>query len=157
MAREAAAGLTSYPDLQARFLGVAIESLRARGETAEADRLGRELARRFAGKRGDLSTREIAGQLTRAMASEPVEEQMRLYRSLMRQFGRGAGAAMWDEVARPFVGALATAGRWRDARAALALARETLGGGFGSQIDTEMRALDAELAQKERAAGGAAR
>jgi hypothetical protein len=154
VAREAAQGLTSYPDLHAHFLGMVIESLRTRGQTAEADRLGRELARRFAGKRGDLSTREISGQLARAMASETIEEQMRLYRSLMRQFGRGAGAAMWDEVARPFVASLATAGRWREARSALALARETLGGGFGSQIDTEMRALDAELAQKERAAGG---
>ncbi|MEO0055909.1 MAG: hypothetical protein RLZZ50_1856, partial [Verrucomicrobiota bacterium] len=38
VAREAAAGLTRYPDLQARYLGVAAESLRARGETAEADR-----------------------------------------------------------------------------------------------------------------------
>ncbi len=156
VAREAAGVLTSYPELQARFLGLAVESLRARGENAEAERLGRELARRFAGRRGDLSTREIAGQLQRAVASETVEEQMRLYRSLMRQFGRGAGAAMWDEVARPFVGTLASAGRWREARAALALARETLGANAGSQLDGEMRALDAELAQKERAAAGTA-
>lgn len=154
VAREAAGGLTSYPELQARFTGVAVESLRARGETAEADRLGRELARRFAGKRGDLSTKEIAGQLARAMTSETPEEQMRLYRSLLRQFGRGAGAGMWDEVVRPFVGALAVGGRWKEARAALALARETLAGGYGSQIDEEMRAMDAELARGARAAAG---
>jgi hypothetical protein len=147
VAREAAAGLTMYPDLQAKYVGVGMESLRARGEVAEADRLGRELARRFASKRGDLSAKEIAGQLERARATEPVEEQFRLYRSLLRQFGRGAGAGMWDEVVRPFVGALAAGGKWKEARAALALARETLGAGYGSLIDEEMRAMDAELAR----------
>lgn len=158
VAREAAAGLTPYPELQAKYVDVAVASLRARGETAEADRLGRELARRFAGKRGDLSTKEIAGQLARAMAAEPVEEQVRLYRSLLKQFGRGAGAGMWDEVVRPFVGALAVGGKIKEARAALALARETLGAGYGSQMEEEMRAMDAELARSERAArAGAAK
>jgi hypothetical protein len=155
VAREAAGGLNAYPELQARFLGLAIESLRARGEAAEADRLGRELARRFAGKRGDLSTREMAGQLARTIETESVEEQARLYRNLLRRFGRGAGAGLWDEVVRPFVTSLAARGRWKEARAALREGREALQPGLGSQLEGEMSALEAELARGERAAGAA--
>lgn len=152
VAREAAAGLTRYPDLQARYLGAAAESLRARGETAEADRLGVELARRFAARRGDLSVKELAARLERAMATEPVERQERLYRGLLRQFGRGAGADLWDQIVRPYVAAHAKAGRWKEARAALALGREALGAGYGSQLREEMRELDAKLAAGQRAA-----
>jgi len=153
LAREAASGLSSYPDLQIRYMEIAVASLRARGEEAEADRIGRELARRFAGKRGDLSTKEISGQLARAMTNSSVEEQVRLYRSLMRRFGRGAGAGMWDEVVRPFVVSHAAAGRWKEARDALALARETLDAAYGSQMDTEMRELETRLSAAARAAG----
>ena len=117
--------------------------------------MGRELARRFAAKRGDLSTREISAQLARARTNSSVEEQVRLYRSLLRQFGRGAGTAMWDEVVRPFVAHLATAGRWKEATAALKSAREALGVTYGSQMDTEMRELDAKLSELARVAGAA--
>jgi len=153
LAKEAAGGFSAYPELQARYLGVAVDSLRARGEAAEADRMGSELARRFAAKRGDLSTKEIAAQLTRAMASRTVEEQVRLYRSLLRQFGRGGGVGIWDEVARPFVVHLAGLGRVKEAREALKAAREAIGVVYGAQTDAEMRELDAELVELSRAAG----
>lgn len=145
LAREAAAGLSSYPELNARFMGVVIESLGARGETAEAERLGRELARRFADKRGDLSVAQISRQLAVAADNQSIEEQIKLYRSLLRRFGRGAGAAMWDEVVRPFVSHLAKAECHHEASDALALARETLVGVGGSQLDAEMRQMAAAL------------
>lgn len=155
LAREAAAGLSSYPDLQARYLDVAVASLRARGETAAADQLGREMARRFAKKRGDLSVGQIAQQLARAAEASTVEEQMRLYRSLLRRFGRGEGAAWWDEVVRPFITRLVMAGRFADARAALGVAQETLAGTMGSQLGTEMRQMSQLLAEAERMAAQA--
>ena len=150
LAREAASGLSSYPELNAHYMGVVIESLGARGETAEADRLGRELARRFAGRRGDLSVAQVARQVE-AAATQPIKEQLKQYRSLMRRFGRGAGTAMWDEVARPLVVRLADGGRWREAREALAVAREALVGSGGTQLDMEMRAMAAALTKAERA------
>ncbi len=155
LAKEAAGGLSAYPDLQARYLGLAVDSLRARGEAKEAERIGRDLARRFASKRGDLSTKEISAQMARAMSSLPVDQQVRLYRGLLSRFGRGAGAAMWDEVVRPFVAHLAGAGRWTEAREALKSAREALGVVYGSQMDTEMRELDAKLLELGRTAGAA--
>ncbi len=151
VAREAAGGLSAYPELQARFMEAAIASLRARGEAEEADRLGRELARRFADRRSDLSLIQIARELE-AAGARPPGEQLKLFRSRLRRFGHGAGAGMWDEVVRPFVMRLARAGNLAEARAALAEAREVLGGGGGSQLDTEMREAEAALAAAERAA-----
>jgi len=89
------------------------------------------------------------------MSSLPVDQQVRLYRGLLSQFGRGAGAAMWDEVVRPFVARLAGAGRWTEEREALKSAREALGVVFGSQMDTEMREPDAKLLELGRTAGAA--
>lgn len=155
VAREAADGLSSYPELQARFLDEVIASLRTRGEDEEADRLGREMARRFAKKRGDLSVAQIAQQLARASETQAPEEQLRLYRSVLRRFGRGEGTVWWDEVVRPFVARFALAGKFTEARSALDFARETLGGTTGSQLATEMRELDAALAAAERTAKGA--
>ena len=145
MAREAASSLTAYPDEQTRYLGVVIASLRERGEGEEADRVSRELARRFADKRGDLTVREVAAQLERVQASEAVEVQMKVYRDLLRQFGRGAGAGIWDEAIRPFMGRLVEAGNIDQARQALLIARDALGVGKGSQLDREMDTLLAAL------------
>lgn len=145
IAREAAAGLTAYPDSQARYLGVVIASLRERGEGEVADRMSRELARRFADKRGDLTVREVAEQLARAQASETVDVQMKLYRDLLRQFGRSAGTALWDEAIRPFMGRLAEAGHIAEARQAVVIAREALVVTKGSQLDREMAALTEAL------------
>jgi hypothetical protein len=145
IAREAAAGLTAYPDAQVRYLGVAIASLRERGEAEEADRMSRELARRFSDKRGDLTVREVAEQLNRAQATQPVAEQMKLYGRLLGQFGRGAGAGLWDEAIRPFLGRLVKAGHVAEARQAVVTAREALGVTMGSQLDREMVTLTEAL------------
>jgi hypothetical protein len=151
LAREAAAGLTSYPELNSRYMGVVIESLTARGEGEEAERLGRELARRFATERGDLSVAEVARQLDLAK-TKPVEEQMRLYRSLLRRFGPGAGAAMWDEVVRPFASRMVLSAQFGPAREALVIARSSLIEAGGSQLDTELRAAEKALRQAEQLA-----
>jgi hypothetical protein len=150
VAREAAASLSSYPELNARYLGLVIESLAKRGEAAEAERLGREMVRRFAGRRGDLSTAQIAAQLKQAAATQSVAEQLKVYRSNLRRFGRGAGAAMWDDVARPFVVGLAQQGKFTEAREALLIARDVLVVSGGSQLETEINAMAAQLALAER-------
>jgi hypothetical protein len=145
LAREAAGGLTAYPELQAKFLGLMFESMRARGEEEAANRAEREMVRRLAETRGDLGVRVLAGQLMRDFERRSFGEQVRDYRRILRLFGRETGAALWDEVARPFVVALAMKGRTEEAREALELARESLGGVYGSQIDEEMRDLAQRL------------
>ncbi len=150
VAYEAANGLTSYPELHARYMGVVVGSLYARGETSRAEFLERELARRFKGARTDLAVKQVAEQMRRAKAGQRIEEQVKLYEILMRQFGRGGGAAMWDEVVRPFAEHLADAGRVREARAALRRGREAMGVVPGTQMAIEMAKLDEELAKRER-------
>ncbi len=145
VAREAAGGLTAYPDLQARFLAVAAASMSARGAAAEAERLGRSLDRRLEGRRDDLGLARLAARLEAAGAEGPAE-QVKLYRAWLRDFGGGAGAALWDEVARPLVGRLARAGAWAEAREALAATRSALEPAPGSQLDGELRGAAAALA-----------
>jgi hypothetical protein len=143
--REASGGLQAYPDLQAGYLREVAASLRARGEIAAAEQEERGFARRFQDKRSDLSLRQVAGQMGRARATLPVEGQLRLYRSLARQFGRGAGIGFYDEVARPLVAELARAGNFAEAREVAAIAAQTLDAGPGTQLGEELRQLDKEL------------
>lgn len=86
--REAALAWQAYPELQAGYLGELAASLRARGEDAAAETEERALARRYQTKRGDLSLKQIAEQLARAAETQPLEQQTRLYRTLLREFGR---------------------------------------------------------------------
>jgi hypothetical protein len=146
VAYEAAGGLGSYPELYARFMGQVVASLYARGEGSRAGFMEREMARRFRADRTDLSVKQLAEQLARARANLSLEEQTRLYDTLLRQFGRGGGAAMWDEVVQPFVKHLAAAGRVNEARAALRRGRSAMGVVPGSQTAVEMGKLDEELA-----------
>lgn len=157
VAREAARSLQSYPELQAHYTGVAITSLGERGQAEEADRLGRELARRFKDERGDLSVAQLVRQMEAAAASDSVEDQLKLYRSILRRFGRGGGAAMWDQVVRPFLSRLTRAGRFAEAREVLELARENLVGSGGTQLDAEMRSAGAALRALEEAAAAKGR
>ena len=150
IAYEAAAGFSDYPELQAHYLAIAAESLRARGETSRAEFVEREQARKFKEDRGDLSVVQLAGQLSRARATMGVAEQIRLYGDLLRQFGKGAGAGMWDEVVRPFVVYLAEQGQIKEARAALRRAREAMEVTVNSQVAREMAVLDDELARRKR-------
>ena len=152
VAREAAAGLTAYPDLQSRFLALVEASLRTRGETAEAERIGRELTRRMEGKRDDLGVARIAEQLAAAAATSTPAEQVKLYRAWLRDFGRGGGAALWDRVARPLAGSLVRAGNLPEAREVLAATRAALAPAPGSQLDGELRDAAEAIAARASAA-----
>ncbi len=152
VAREAAAGLTAYPDLQARFLAIVEASMRKRGGTAEAERIGRELARRMEGKRDDLGLGRIAEQLAAAAATSSPTDQVKLYRGWLRDFGRGGGAALWDQVARPLVGRLVRAGNFHEAREALAATRAALAPAPGSQLDGELSGAAEAIAARASAA-----
>lgn len=143
--REAAGGLQAYPDLQAGFLRELAGSLRQRGEIALAEQEERGFARKFQAKRLDLSVRQVAEEMGRARADLPVDEQMRLYRNLVRRFGRGAGIGFFDEVARPLIAGLVHEERFKEAREVWALAAQNLDAGPGTQLGDELRRLDNEL------------
>ncbi|MCX6938390.1 MAG: hypothetical protein NTU80_10940 [Verrucomicrobia bacterium] len=150
VAYEAAGGLASYPELQARYLGVATDSLRRRGEGARADFEERERIRKFRATRDDLSVQQVAEQMTRARTEQSIEQQIKLYGTLLRQFGRGSGTAMWDEVVRPFLNHLVNQGMLNEARLALRTAREQMAVSPDSQTWAEMATVEARMAAGEK-------
>ncbi len=150
IAYEAAGGLASYPELQARYLGVTTDSLRRRGETARADFEERERIRKYRATRDDLSVQQVAGQMERARSEQSIEQQIKLYGTLLKQFGRGSGTAMWDEMVRPFLIHLLKQGMLKEARAALRTAREQMAVAPSTQTWAEMAAVDARIAAEEK-------
>lgn len=143
--REAAGALRIYTDLYARFLGEAVDSLRKRGETAEADREEEAMARRFRAQRSDLTMQLATNMMERAMEADQVVGRIEVYNRILRLFGRGAGIELFDSIVRPFVGHLMHAGLVDEAKRALEQARRTLNPTMGSQLDTEMRMLGVRL------------
>jgi hypothetical protein len=143
--REAARVLQAYPDLQAGFLREVAASLRQRGELALAEQEEKGLARRFQTKRADISLRQVSEQMERARSTLPLDGQLRLYRSLVRQFGRGAGIGFYDEVTRPLLNDLIREGKFREAREVAALVAQNLDAGPGTQLGEELRRWENEL------------
>ena len=136
--REASLAFQRYPDLNSRFSLRLTASLRARGETSAADHEDRMLARKHQGERNDLSFDQAMSELSRALGTQSLFEQLRVYRTVVDQFGRGEGIAFFDKVVRPFVTHLAQAGKSADAARALGYARTVLVPAPDSQLDREM-------------------
>lgn len=145
--REAEAAFQLFPDLQRRFLKGAIAVLRERGQVSAADNEERLLARRFQKARGDLSLEEAADQLARSHAGDTPEEQVRVFRRLLLNYGREGGIDFFDRVVRPRVAHLVERGDGAGAFAALREVRWRVEIAEGSQ-------LERELAELERATAG---
>lgn len=140
--REAALAFQRYPDLEAVFVNRTAESLRARGETSAADAEVRRIANK--GKvtgRADLSVQQARDSVRRAVATQPLQEQVRAYNSAVDNYGRGAGIGFFDEVVVGFVEHLLNLGQKAEARRAIERARSALKVEPGSQIATEFERL----------------
>ena len=92
--QEAARAFQRYPDLEAEFRTLYIQSLRARGETSLADEVERSTARKYEGSREDLSVQQARDLLARSMANDDLNTCIRTYYSVLNSFmGRPASAA----------------------------------------------------------------
>jgi hypothetical protein len=148
--REAAIAFQRYPDLEARFVNRTSASLRARGETSAADAEERRIARKNQADRTDLAVQQARDIVLRAMATQPLPEQIRAYNSVVDSFGRGAGTGFFDEVVTVFVEHLVTKlQRPAEAQHALARAKQVLAPEPRSQLDQEFERL-AQRAKKGR-------
>ncbi len=139
--RDAGIAFQRYADLNARFVRAQAESLRARGETSAADYAERMFARKHQTERTDLTISQATAELGRATLTQPLFEQMRIYRSIVDQFGRGAGIEFFDKVVKPFVGRLVSQGKSTEALQALEQARAALSPQAGSQLDRDLTAM----------------
>jgi len=143
--REAALAFQRYPDLNASFMRHVIAVLRERGETSAADHEERLLAQKFQAQRIDLSVRQAAEIVGRAMRTQPVAEQVQAYNRALEQYGPGARVEFFDKIVRPFVEHLAATGYRDDAKRAVDRARAVLEITPGRQLDRELAELAARV------------
>lgn len=143
--REAALAFQRYPDLEANYVRRVSDSLRARGQTSAAEAELRRIARKNEGERSDLSIQQARVLLQRAMTSQALPEQIRTYNSTVDNLGRGAGVGFFDEIVVPFVEHLMSQKKKPEALRALERARERLKVEPNSQLEAEMRGLEAAI------------
>ena len=140
--REAALAFQRYPDLEALYVNRTAESLRARGETSAAEAEVRRVAAK--GKltgRADLSVSQARDSVRRAIATQPLPEQVRAYNAAVDNYGHGAGIGFLDEVVAGFVEHLLDLNQKAEARRALDRARLALKPEPGSQLAGEFERL----------------
>lgn len=142
---EAEVALQRYPDLEALYAERLAASLRARGETSAADYEELRIQKKNRGDRNDLAIQQAREVILRAMASQPLETQIRTYNQAVDSLGRGAGIAFFDEIVLGFVEHLVKTGHMPEARRALDRARGALKIDPESQLDQEMAKLAGTL------------
>ncbi|WP_221029009.1 hypothetical protein [Actomonas aquatica] len=143
--RRAAWALQRYPDLHLRFMREVIALMREHGQVSAAAQEERMLARRFTGERIDLAVAQAAERMSRSLSEDPPALQMRVFASVLRQFGPGAGIKAFDVLVEPRVIALLRARRVDEARQVVAVARQTLAPEAGSQLAREFANLEPML------------
>lgn len=148
--REAALAYQRYPDLEAFYVGRVVESLRARGQTSEADAEVRRIARKNQDSRVDISVQQARDIVLRAMQTQPMAEQVRAYNSVVDAYGSGAGISFFDEVVVIFVEHLMQLQNRPEALRAVERARRTLAVEPKSQLERELDRLQAVVEGRAR-------
>ncbi len=143
--REAAIAFQRYPDLEIGFARRLIASLRARGETSQADFEEHRLAHKYQADRSDLSIQQSADMLQRSFNEEPVAGQIRTYNAVLDNFGRDAGIDFFDKIVTVFAEHLVQVNEPAEATKAVERARQILKVEPGKQLDQEFDALLARL------------
>lgn len=146
--REAVIAFRGYPDLEVHYVNRVAESLRARGETSAAENEIRRTAVKNKAGRTDLSIQQARDLLQRAIATQPLAEQVRSYNSVVDTYGSGAGVGFFDAIVEPFVAHLLELNQRGEATRALDRARHALGVEAGSQLHREVEKLQQRVRGK---------
>jgi len=146
--REAVIAFERHADLEAYYVNRIAESLRARGETAAAEAEILRIAKKHKGGRSDLSVQQASDILQRAIATQPLLEQIRSYNSVVDAYGTGAGVGFFDAIVVPFVEHLLELNQRPEAARAIERARHTLKVEPGSQLHAEFEKLQKEARAK---------
>jgi hypothetical protein len=136
--REAALAFQRYPDLEAHYANLVAESLRGRGETRAAEVEGRRIAGKNKADRGDLSVQQAREIVQRAVSTQPLAEQIRVYNSVVDTYGHGAGIGFFDEVVVGFAQHLIDVKQKAEALRAVDRARRVLKVEPNSQLAREL-------------------
>ena len=144
--REASQALQRYPDLAARFTRELVASLNARGEKSAAEFEERSLVRRGQMRgRDDFAVTQAAAVMAAAIQKGDYIEHMRVYRQVLKQYGKDGGIDFYDRVTEPFVIGLLQQGKRGEAVQMLAQTRVALTPEPDSQMDREMKELADKL------------
>lgn len=136
--REGVLAFQRYPDLYAEFMQQVILVLRERGEASAAANEERMLAQKFQSQRVDLSVKQAAEIVGRAMRTQPLAEQVQAYNRALEQYGPAARVEFFDKIIRPFVEHLVATGHREEAKRAVERARTVLEVAPGRQLDREL-------------------
>ena len=139
--REAALAFQRYPDLEAQYVNRVAESLRARGQTSEADEEIRHIALKNKAERGDLSVQQAREIVLRGMKAEALSEQIRSYNSVVDLYGHGAGVVFFDQVVVTFAEHLVQLRQPAEALKAVERARRILKVEPNSQLEADFGRL----------------
>jgi len=142
--REARLAFKNYPDIEAVFIRLITESMRARGETSAADVEESQFAHKVGPERVDLNIDHAADIISQSMAKDGAEAQIRAYYSVLKAYGHGAGMEFFSRIVQPFAEHIKT-NYPKDAYNAVRAAQSALNIAPNSQLDTEIQALLAEL------------
>jgi hypothetical protein len=142
---EAATALQKYPDLEASFSRLLVQSLRQRGEASAATAEEQRLAHKYQADRSDLSVQTAADMLERSMQEDEFAAQVKAYQNILTTYGTGAGIDFYDRIVSRFARHCKDVGQPAAALAALDKARKTLRVEAGGQLDQEMTRYADEL------------
>ena len=146
---EAALAFQRYPDLEATYINRVVASLRARGQTSEADAEARHIANKNRdGGRTDLAVSQARDLVLRAISTQPLPAQVQTYNRAVDTYGPGAGIGFLDEVVRPFVEHLMQLQQPAEAMRALERAHHTLKVEPNSQLALELSELEKAVRAK---------
>ena len=143
--REAALAFQRYPDLEAQYVNRVAESLRARGDDSAAEAEVRRIATKNKSARGDLSVQQARDIVRRAIATQPLAEQIRAYNMVVDTYGRAAGIGFFDEVVSGFAVHLIQQNQKAEAIKAVDRARRALNVEPNSQLAGEFEQLERAL------------
>jgi len=143
--REAVLAFQRYPDLEISFSRRLIETMRGRGETSLAAFEEQRLGKKYQASRGDLSIDQAAATVARSMAHDDMATRIRIFNQVLDTSDRGAAIDFYDKVVMPFVEHLAVEGQVPAALQSLERARRTLRVEPGSQLEGEIREMNARL------------
>jgi hypothetical protein len=142
--RQAKLAFQNYPDMEAGFTHALAETMRAHGETSEADLEESQFAHKVAPARVDLNIEHAADLLNHSMATDRAEVQIRTYYSILKTYGKHAGMEFFSRIVQPFAEHIKT-DYPGDAYNAVLAAQKVLAIDPNSQLEEQMNDLLTQL------------
>jgi tetratricopeptide (TPR) repeat protein len=115
---------------------------RQSGAISEAESLERQIIAQNKRKRSDLSVNVAAQRVLALVEAKQFDQALAEYHRQLKAVGKTGGGHLFYDIVEPLVEALLAAGKKREARESLALARKALKPEAGGTIENDLRDLE---------------